>query len=290
MPSGINCNLIKRAAWHGLALPKHMELGGALSDVSPLKSNCPRFLLSDIPPGSKGPNYFLIYNYIMEISENEMKITKIAYDEFLKQKIKTNLNIQYELDLISPYCTFLREQREELRQRQASKMGTLWLWLTISPKNDIDFETFRDKISTFAQRKMFDDHIYVFEQRGKTVETAGEGFHAHLLLKRNMKYKQNKIISNSKNTFKKITNVENHDIFNFHWCPEEYLNDKMEYILGTKTGKEKDIKQEIDIVFRQKKNLKEYYKRCLQSSEPPPSAKEPPEPLCPAQDEELKNQ
>ncbi|AXQ65528.1 MAG: putative replication initiation protein [Circular genetic element sp.] len=213
----------------------------------------------------------------MEISENEMRVTKLAYDEFLKQKIKTNLNIQYELDLISPYCTSLRLQREDLRQRQASKMGTLWLWLTISPKNDIDFETFRDKISTFAQRKMFDDHIYVFEQRGKTVETAGDGFHAHLLLKRNMKYKQNKIISNSKNTFKKITNVENHDIFNFHWCPEEYLNDKQEYILGTKTGNEKDIKQEIDKIFRQNKNLKEYYKPCLQSLEPQQFANEPQE-------------
>lgn len=200
----------------------------------------------------------------MEISENEIKITKLAFDEFLKQKIKTNLNIQFELDLVSPYCTLLRQQREELRERQASKMGTLWLWLTISPKKDIDFELFKNKIEIFANRKMFDDYLYVYEQRGKTEETAGEGFHAHLLLKRNMKYKQNKIISNSKNTFKKITDVENHDIFNFHWCPEEYLNDKREYILGTKTGCEKDTKQLIDVIFREKKNLNIYYKKeCL---------------------------
>ena len=76
-----------------------------------------------------------------------------------------------------------------------------------------------------------------------------------------MKYKQNKIISNSKNTFKNLTNVENFDIFNYHWLPSEYLDDKKEYILGTKTGCEKEEKQFIDVLFREKKNLNNYYKK-----------------------------
>lgn len=195
------------------------------------------------------------------LSENEIRVTKIAFDEFLKQKIKTNLNIQFELEQISPYCTELKRQRDNLRQKQAEKLGTLWLWLTINPKKDIEFEIFKKKIEQFAERKMFDDYLYVFEQRGKTEEEAGKGFHAHLLLKRNMKYKQNKIISNSKNTFKNLTNVENNEIFNYHWCPAEYLDDKIEYMTGEKTGCEKDIKQLIDVLFREKKNLNNYYKK-----------------------------
>lgn len=203
----------------------------------------------------------------MDLSENEILITQQAFNEFLKQKIKGNLNIQFELDLISPYCTQIRKQRDELREKQAARLGTLWLWLTISPKKEIKLKEFLEKVEKFAERKMFEDYLYVIEQRGQSEEELGKGFHAHLLLKRSMKYKQNKIISNSKNTFKKMTNVDNHDIFNYHWCPEEYLKDKKEYILGTKTGCEKDKKQFFDVLFREKNNLNIYYKKTWPKAE-----------------------
>ena len=195
------------------------------------------------------------------IAMENLRIYERAKDEFIKRQIQANLSLKFQLKEISPFCSDLYDERQHLKEKQAARMGTLWLWLTVNPNPNVKFEDFKKKITDAANRKMFNDFLYVFEQRGQHKEEIGKGFHSHLLLKRDMKYKQNKIIKNLKNSFKKITNVENHDIFNFHWCPEEYLDDKRHYILDqNKIGVEKTSKQLMDILFRQNKNLKEYYK------------------------------
>lgn len=194
------------------------------------------------------------------VAQENLKIMNIAEAEALKRKIQVNWNLKFELGLLNPFCSDLLDERNSLREEQAKRLGTLWLWITVSPNPSVKFLDFKKKIDQTANRKMFSNFYYTFEQRASTIQELGKGFHSHMLLKRDMKYKQNKVIKNLKNSFKNITNTDNHQIFNFHWCPEEYLTDKIEYMSGTKTGKDKDKKQLMDIVFRQKNNLKEYYK------------------------------
>jgi len=218
--------------------------------------------------GVKYLNKYLIIIYKMEtyqwIVENEpigdyMNIYQKAKDDFLYRKIQQNMTIAFELKKLSPIHDKLYDERQHLKEEQAKRLGTLWLWLTVSPNDKVKFPDFQKKITQFAQRKQFKEYFYVYEQRSKDPETAGQGFHCHLLLKRNISYKQNKIISNSKNSFKNMTNTNDFQIFNYHWCPDEYLNDKIEYMTGSKTGCEKDTKQLIDVLFRQKYNLSNYY-------------------------------
>ncbi len=192
-------------------------------------------------------------------NNHQLDLYNKALDDFTYQKHKSIMAIAYSLKKMDKIHDLMYDYHEDLKMQQAKQFGTLWLWITISPKKEVKFLDFKKKVEQIANRKMFKEHFYVFEQRSKEKETAGEGFHSHLLLQRDLKYKQNKIIKNLKNSCKHITNVENHDIFNFHWCPEEYLKDKMEYMTGTKTGDEKDEKQLIDIVFRQNYNLSTYY-------------------------------
>jgi len=203
------------------------------------------------------------YKWILENEpiSDYMNIYQKAKDDFLYKKIQSNMTIAFELKKLSPIHNQIYDERQALREEQAQRLGTLWLWLTVSPHDKVQFTDFQKKVTQFSQRKMFKDFFYVYEQRGKNKEEIGKGFHCHFLLKRDIKYKQNKIISNSKNSFKNMTNINDFNIFNFHWCPEEYLKDKIEYMTGSKTGCEKDTKQLIDVLFRQKYNLNIYYNK-----------------------------
>lgn len=188
-----------------------------------------------------------------------MNIFQRAKDDFLYKKIQSNMTIAFELKKLSPIHDKLLLERQALREEQAKRLGTLWLFLTVSPNNQVEFTDFQKKITQFSQRKMFKEFFYVFEQRGQDKKEIGKGFHCHLLLKRDISYKQCKVIKNSKNSFKNMTKVNDFNIFNYHWCPEEYYKDKIEYMTGTKTGDEKESKQLIDVLFREKYNLNNYY-------------------------------
>ena len=49
-------------------------------------------------------------------------------------------------------------------------------------------------------------------------------------------------------------------IFNFHWCPSVWIDDKLEYMrFGGKTEDGKLKKQEADILFRQENDIDEIY-------------------------------
>lgn len=203
------------------------------------------------------------YQWILENQPigDYMNIYTKAKDDFLYRKIQQNLSIAFELKKLSPIHDIIYDERQRLKEEQAKRLGTLWLWLTVSPNEKVLFKDFEKKVSQFSQRKMFKDYFYVYEQRGQHKDEIGKGFHCHLLLKRNIMYKQNKIISNSKNSFKNMTKVNDFQIFNYHWCPEEYLKDKLDYMQDmNKHGQEKNSKQLMDILFRQEKNLKQYYK------------------------------
>jgi len=186
-----------------------------------------------------------------------------SVDDWKQQKLKQLLNKSYNAERMGQEWKEVKEYEVELdqtiRENKAEKHNNLFLWLTVNPKADVELEDFKDVIDKFAKRTMFSDYLYVYEQRGKEETSIGDGFHAHLLLKRNMDYKPSKVIFNSKNTFKRITNVDNFDIFNYRWVSDEFKKDKVQYIIGIKTGEEKDLKQEMDVYFRKYNELEDYY-------------------------------
>jgi len=181
-----------------------------------------------------------------------------AEHTLLKKKYTQIISIEHSLGISSTYNQ-LEDYYQKLKLAKSQRKGNLWLYLTINPKKDISFFDFKPAILRFVKRKMFSQFFYSYEQRSSTQENLGQGFHIHLLLKRNIKVPPNKVIRNSKNSFKKFTNVNNSQIFFYRWCPQEYLNDKVAYIKGNKTGEGKEIKHEMDIEWRQIMGLKEFY-------------------------------
>lgn len=199
---------------------------------------------------------------IYETKENWAEVVtskhyRLAMDKLLINKYYEMLSLQNDLGLL-PQLHIVNKGIKLLKELKSSNNNNLWLWLTVNPKPKTCMIKFFHLLNKFANRKQFTDYYYVIEQRGKTMKTLGDGFHSHLLLKRNINYKPSVIIKNSKNTFKNITNINNNEIFFYKWCPSNFLADKINYMTEDKGG-EKTIKQQYDISFRKKYNLLSLY-------------------------------
>lgn len=106
---------------------------------------------------------------------------------------------------------------------------------------------------------MFKDYLYVLEQRGSTEFEAGKGFHAHILVRRNLEYKPSWLKKNIGNTCKNLCNINNPNLLNIQVIGEDFARDKKVYILGqNKNGEGKDLKQQIDIFWRKNLSIPDY--------------------------------
>lgn len=146
-----------------------------------------------------------------------------------------------------------------------------WLFLTVNAYDSITVEDFRKKIEKTLTSKIFVSGLAVIEQRGSTDETCGNGMHAHILFKRITPLSEglppSNIKRNFRDSFKKYCNVKNHHILNFLFVPfdsptpddRNNAKYKYKYMVGEKSGPEKQLKQKFDKIFREKNNLPPYF-------------------------------
>lgn len=220
-----------------------------------------------------------------------------ARNEVLLRKFTQLYNLKFELGLMGndPFnkpLTDLRDQIKELKNKLAlsrrnDKYDYLWVTVSISPKWCLDYmspdgivdeldqachdhldmlyemnDALLKKAHKYASSAMFEDYIFVFEQRESEFCPAKifVGQHFHFLLKRNRSYCHSQIVRNTKNVWRKYCNVDNSEILNIHKCPEKFVKDKIQYCLGEKTGDGKDKKVAVDQQFRDRFEIKKLYR------------------------------
>ena len=200
-----------------------------------------------------------------ELMGDDMKMYLEELKDLKRRKFRKILEQQYSLGNLGKLYTGLLEMEQDnvqkLKVQTAKAHNNQFLFITVNPKPEITFETFSKKMEKLAKRNIFNSALYVYEQRGTTIEEAGKGFHCHMLCERNLNYKPTKVVSCIKNTCKKLCNPNDQRVLNIQIIGEEFMKDKREYILGhNKTGEGKSVKQDIDIYWRKKNNLNNYYK------------------------------
>ena len=139
-----------------------------------------------------------------------------------------------------------------------------YLWLTINPKPSIKWEDFKIKCFKLFGTTLFASYRAVFEQRGTTDQlNIGQGFHLHVLFQRHMPLNDGlppaNLTRNLKNSWKNYCDTKNPHCFNIQYIGDEYALDKLDYMVGLKTGDGKDAKQLGDIAFRYEKGTEASY-------------------------------
>lgn len=206
------------------------------------------------------------------ITAKDLEELKIQEEKkFFQLQYKKNLNMKFELGTLGSHMTQLKEEQEALRDKLKVKTArdhnNGYLFITVNPKllrttgNLLkeNVKNFEKAILKFINRNFIEEAWAVIEQRGTTEEDAGQGYHAHIELRRNLNYRPSDIIKGAKNSFKKYCDVNSTNLLNCQIHGEDFHKDKMEYIDGVKTGEGKDLKQIIDKTFRKINNLQIVY-------------------------------
>lgn len=190
-----------------------------------------------------------------------------ALDKFKQTKLMKIINMEYMLGKLGSQMNAMKDYEKELamemKEETAKENNNSHVWITVSPKPTVSFSDFRKTVEKLAARKIFTKHCYTYEQRGMTLSDVGAGFHVHMLAARNLNYKPNKVITHIKNSIKNICDIER--CCRIQIIGEDFAKDKMEYMLGDKTGGEdcseenKRLKQRMDKVFRDMEKLPKYF-------------------------------
>lgn len=146
------------------------------------------------------------------------------------------------------------KEKSYVAERQQSEKSNVY-WVTVNPKPDVPFEILEKEVTKYVNQKHVQGAEYVYEQRGASPDEAGHLPHVHMLVRTNTK--NGDFIKRTTDKFKNIIGNTKHV-----WiknCPKAYIPDKRAYMKGHKTGDGKDVKCEIDYIWRQKNNLQPYY-------------------------------
>lgn len=196
---------------------------------------------------------FMEYNEMLKKAEEEITV------KMFKQHIVNEIALGRGSKLQNSLHNSLQNQKAELKAKLAKDHNNGYMFITINPKPSVSLNDFIKLLKKISSKTCFDKCLYVLEQRGDSAEHMGEGFHAHMLVKRNLNYKPTKLKTNVKNSCKKIVgNIHNEHQLNIQTIGEEFAKDKQNYIICDKTGDGKDKKQIIDKKWREQQKIDKY--------------------------------
>lgn len=138
------------------------------------------------------------------------------------------------------------------------KSGDISNWfVTLNWKPDVNLSDVKIRINKVLKKKWISEYYYTFEQRGESEEECGKGIHTHMLLidtgKTIPAQVKREIYSSVKSYVGNINHVDVRKV------EKDWIEDKLQYMSGEKWDEGKDLKCKIDVLFRQRNNLKEMY-------------------------------
>lgn len=136
---------------------------------------------------------------------------------------------------------------------------TEYMFITINPdpKLNISVLTLYNKFAKLVKSKCISDYLMTFEQRGESVSNIGYGPHIHFILRH--KYRRYcELRKHISGLYREC--VGNDNAIDIRHCKGMTdVRNRVTYIIGDKQSEEKRKKQEIDKIWKQEKNIEEYY-------------------------------
>lgn len=152
---------------------------------------------------------------------------------------------------VRTWYNYLLWQKTNIKTLKDNKIS--FYFVTINPKPDIPFDQFKNACDKyFGKRK----YIYTYEQRGKTIDEVGKGYHLHFIHPKKS-YDINHIRKELLRIFGEYVGNSKH--IDIRGCPESYLQDKILYMKGHKWDEGKKSAVDINIEFRKKYFLDSIY-------------------------------
>lgn len=130
--------------------------------------------------------------------------------------------------------------------------GDRWYFITVRPPNGVTWDLFKRNCEDFCAKWLHKwiEFEYVFEQKGKTEETIGHGFHWHMrICTTHINYYKTHIL---RDLFRMFPYVAENCI---KVEPIKSLERTIEYMQGDKKDKAKEAACKMDILWRERLGL-----------------------------------
>lgn len=148
------------------------------------------------------------------------------------------------------------------------KHTSKFIFLTVSVKNTnqkISFSQIENSMRICEKnikRVYIEDYYYSLEQRAKYPHTNYHGLHLHIGLVVRRGKRKCELLREFQNGFKEIADKNCVDLREFNLADwKKYYDDKIEYLLGNKWDKGKELLVKNDNEFRKQFNLKTIYRK-----------------------------
>ncbi len=201
------------------------------------------------------------FEKMLEMSA-ESDINEYALDWISKDLAKKNILMKAQLgDFVPKNIRDRYSENQTLKDRVNQKISKNYLgFFTLNFSQGIPLPEIEKCIAKVITKKWLTKWWYCYEQRGESIETAGDGVHIHFLFYRGSKRPcacKSEIL-NSYNHLqgRPLRKVMDNDML---FYPFEFLDDKIAYMSGHKWDEDKQKKIEIDKMFRDKNKLKNLY-------------------------------
>lgn len=180
-----------------------------------------------------------------------------------QKRINAGMGIEYDIDYYKLQDNIIYNQYQEkykhLKKLEEIQENSKYVFITINPNQYITILDFINKMTKMMAKKWITNYLYVYEQRGETEAELGKGFHFHCILEKPKNKPYCHMIRELSNSANAVCDSSNFHFFNVKSISEEECQRKIIYITGRKADIEKHLKQDMDIVWRQKNNLKSFY-------------------------------
>lgn len=192
----------------------------------------------------------------VEIRFEEIQGTTLALFTEYKASMLKELVDQcmwgYHTHGISWFCDYLRTMIKD----QTSKFI---YFVTINPKEE-ELEEFVDRVHVVVKTSSYIQNCaYCFEQRGKTIDDMGKGYHCHMVFDYRNGNNPSQIRTNLFQRFKKFCASKYHiDVRKY---TADFRADKLKYMAGDKWDTDKSYAVELNKVWRQKEELDDIYQK-----------------------------
>lgn len=160
-----------------------------------------------------------------------------------------------EADEIMP---LMKEINDEKKKKDDETIKSDYVFITVNPRPTAPLNEFTKIVNKSVEKTFIKKSLHVIEQRGETMEDLGKGFYCHILLNKG-DYRISHLRREFARTFKNVCDVDNPHCFNVSLCKKSDLAKRQNYITGEKKDEEKHLKQKMDIEFRKKFLIKDYY-------------------------------
>lgn len=140
------------------------------------------------------PKFDLLHNNIGYINNeqielfplriiNELEETNKEYKCWNEEGLKAAIEEKATREFLRPIKRKQWADKEHKGIVDEEKLEKGWYFITIRPHPDLKFEKFKTFVELLFKRKAFSEGFYVWEQKGTSPETMGNGFHIHAVIK-----------------------------------------------------------------------------------------------------------